>query len=57
MVKGIKEIHAGRGVFYIHYIQVRTQPDTEIHFLRVIYRENVVTESEKYQINSLGDKR
>lgn len=45
------------GSFYIHSIQVGTQPDTEIHVLRVIYRENVVTESEKYQINSPGDKR
>lgn len=56
MVKGIKEIYAERVIFYNHYIQVRTQPDIEIHLLSVIYRENVVTESEKYQINNLGDK-
>lgn len=56
MVKGIKEIYAKRVVFYNHYIQVWTQPDSELYLLSVIYRENVATESEKYQINNLGDK-
>lgn len=42
MVKGIKEIYVERVIFYNHYIQVRTQPDTEIQLLSVIYRQNIV---------------
>lgn len=56
MVKGIKEIHAERVIFYNHYIQVRVWVDTEIYLLNVIYRKYVVTESEKYQINNPEDK-